>query len=113
MSPEEWKFRIKDILDSILAIMDYTNGLGFEEFVSDRKTVDAVIRNFIVIGEAATRIPEDVCRGYPEIPWLDMREMRNFVVHEYFRISNKIVWETSLNDLPPLVKPLQDIIKNE
>jgi len=111
MSPEDWKFRITDILNSIQAIIDYTSGLGFEEFVSDRKTVDAVIRNLIVIGEAAARVPEKVCERHPEIPWVDMRDMRNFVVHEYFRISDKIVWETLTNDLPSLVKPLKEIIK--
>ena len=110
MSPDEWRFRIEDILNSIHAIREYTKGMKFIEFVSDRKTVDAVIRNLIVIGEASARIPDAVGQSHPEIPWNDMSDMRNFVVHEYFCISDKIVWETVKNDLPLLVKSLQDLI---
>ncbi|MCF8080584.1 MAG: DUF86 domain-containing protein [Desulfobacterales bacterium] len=110
MSPDEWRFRIEDILNSIQAIREYTKGMKFEEFVSDRKTVDAVIRNLIVIGEASARIPGSVRQNHPKIPWIDMSDIRNFVVHEYFRVSDKIVWETVKNDLPLLVKPLQDLI---
>ena len=62
--------------------------------LSDRKTVDAVIRNFIIIDEAASRVPSEIESMHPEIPWKDMRDMRNFVVHEYFGISDKILWDT-------------------
>lgn len=110
MSSDRWRFRIQDILSSIEAIFEYTRGLDFEGFVSDRKTVDAVIRNLIVIGEAAARIPENVFQDHPEIPWADMRDMRNFVVHEYFRINDQIVWETIKKDIPPLVEPLRNLI---
>ena len=89
MSSDHWKFRIQDILSSIEAIFEYSQGLDFGGFVPDRKTVDAVIRNLIVIGEAAARIPEIVIQDHSEIPWADMRDMRNFVVHEYFRIKEQ------------------------
>jgi len=112
MSSDQWKFRIQDILSSIEAIFEYTEGLDFEAFVSDRRTVDAVIRNLIVIGEAAARIPENVLKDHSEIPWVDMRDMRNFVVHEYFRINDQIVWETIKKDIPPLVEPLRNLIAN-
>jgi uncharacterized protein with HEPN domain len=70
--------------------------------------VDAVIRNFIVIGEAAYHIPEEICWTNPEIPWSDMRSMRNFVVHEYFGVNYKILWDTIRIDLPPVV-PLETL----
>ena len=110
MPPERgWKLRISDILDAIAAIQEYTAGMDLNRFAEDRKTVDAVVRNFIIIGEAAIRIPEQVMTENPEIPWRDMSDMRNIVVHEYFGVSDKILWETIQSDLPPLVPLLQKL----
>jgi hypothetical protein len=92
--PRNWLFRINDILDAISAVRKYVAGITYEDFVKDRKTVDAVIRNLIIIGEAAVHIPEEICQTYHLIPWPDMRAMRNFVVHEYFGVSDKILWDT-------------------
>ncbi len=82
-------------------------------FAEDRKTVDAVVRNFTIIGEAAIRIPEHVIAENPEIPWRDMSDMRNLIVHEYFGVSNKILWETIQTDLPPLVPLLQKLLESK
>jgi uncharacterized protein with HEPN domain len=88
---KDWKFRIQDILDAIDAAQKYTQGMDYKAFAGDRKTVDAIVRNLIAIGEAAVYVPEDICRKHPEIPWYDMRGMRNFVVHEYFRASESVI----------------------
>ena len=70
MPPERgWKLRISDILDAIAAIQEYTAVMDLSRFTEDRKTVDAVVRNFTIIGEAALRIPEQVITENPEIPW--------------------------------------------
>jgi uncharacterized protein with HEPN domain len=106
----DWKIRIHDILQSLEAILTYTRGMRFEDFTGDRKTVDAVIRNFIVIGEAAVHVPDDVCSNHPEIPWYEMRGMRNFVVHEYFGVSDKILWNTIKKDLPSLETRLKKLL---
>jgi len=103
----DWKFRIQDILDAVGAVQKYTQGMEFKTFIDDRRTVDAVVRNLIVIGEAAVHVPEDICRKHPEVPWHEMRGMRNFVVHEYFRASDAVIWDTVQVDLPPL----SDLIK--
>jgi uncharacterized protein with HEPN domain len=114
MPPERgWKFRISDILDAIAAIQEYTDGMDLKRFAGDRKTVDAVVRNFTIIGEAAIRISEQKIAENPEIPWRDMSDMRNFVVHEYFGVSNKILWETIQSDLPPLVPLLQKLLESK
>ena len=84
--------------------------MDFSSFISDRRTVDAVIRNLIIIGEAASHIPEDIFLKYPEIPWYEMRGMRNFVVHEYFVVSDKILWDTIRLDLKGLPETLKRII---
>jgi uncharacterized protein with HEPN domain len=96
--PRQLLFRVQDILDSLEAIRSYIAGMEFEDFVADRRTVDAVIRNLTIIGEATTHIPNDVCAEYPGIPWTDMRAMRNFVVHEYFGVSDSILWDTPLHE---------------
>ena len=90
MPHRDWKFLIQDILDAVGAVQKYTQGMEFKAFIKDRRTVDAVVRNLIIIGEAAVHVPEDICRKHPEVPWHEMRGMRNFVVHEYFRASAQL-----------------------
>lgn len=111
MPLRDWKFRIQDILDAIDAVQEYTRGMDFKSFIGDRKTVDAVVRNLIIIGEAAVQIPEDICSKYPQVPWYDMRGMRNFVAHEYFKASDKVIWDTVQVDLPALPALLVNILK--
>lgn len=107
MPPRDWKLRVADILDAIGAIQQHTAGMNFETFAADRKTVDAVIRNITVIGEAANCIPSDVTDGAPDVPW---RDMRNVVVHAYFGVNVTILWDTIQTDLPPLVHSLQKLL---
>ena len=74
MSRREWRVRVQDILDSIAAIQSYTRGMDYSAFAQDRKTIDAVLRNITVIGEAASQIPDSVQTASPEVPWRDMRD---------------------------------------
>ncbi len=111
MPHRDWKFRIQDILDAVRAIEKYTQGMEFDTFVEDQRTVDAVVRNLMTIGEAAAHVPEDICLRHPEVPWYDMRGMRNFVVHEYFRASDSVIWDTVQVDLPPLPDLLNKILQ--
>jgi uncharacterized protein with HEPN domain len=107
----EWHLRIEDMLDAIEAIGRFIEGMTYEDFLLDRKTVDAVLRNITVIGEAVARLPDDIQAGVPEVPWRDMRDMRNVVVHEYFGVNKRILWETALHDLPPLVSALRAAVR--
>ena len=113
MPRRDWELRVNDILDAITAVQGYTEGMKYETFVADRKTVDAVIRNLILIGEAASHIPDDFVSEHSDFPWRDMRDMRNFVVHEYFGVSDRIIWETVQNDLPPLIPHLQQMLESD
>ncbi|MBU0763339.1 MAG: DUF86 domain-containing protein [Bacteroidetes bacterium] len=101
---------MQDILDSIRSIQEYTAGITYQEFIADRKTVDAVIRNFIIIGEAASHVPDEIVHENEAIPWSEMRAMRNFVVHEYFGVSDKILWDTAKHDLSPLPDLLNGLL---
>jgi uncharacterized protein with HEPN domain len=109
--PREWRFRIQDILDSLARIQEYTLGMSYEDFASDERTLDAVIRHLGIIGEASNHIPEDIRSAEKEVPWGPMRAMRNFVVHEYFGTSKQIVWKTLTMDLPPLEGLLRDLLE--
>ena len=112
MPRRTWQLLIHDIIEAIECVLIYTADMTFEQFVSDRKTVDAVVRNFIIIGEAASHLPEDLTKSRIDIPWREMRDLRNIVVHEYFGVDNLIVWETIRKDLPPVLPLLNDLLNS-
>jgi uncharacterized protein with HEPN domain len=91
MSKREPFLLVEDIIDSANKILDYTSNLSFEEFTKDSKTIDAVIRNFEIIGEAANRLPEDYKEKHANIDWHRIRGFRNRIVHDYFGIDYAIV----------------------
>ena len=80
MSPRGWQDRIRDILDAIAEIQRFTRGVTYEAFRGDDKSIRAVEMNFIIIGEAANQIPEEIEEKYPEIPWRRMAGMRHLQV---------------------------------
>ena len=106
-NPEQ---RLRDILAAIGKIRRYTAGWDFETFAADERTVDAVIRNFAVIGEAASHLPDEYLSLHPGVPWVEMRGLRNVVVHEYFGVSLAIVWETIQHDLPAAEASLRSLL---
>lgn len=110
MSPREWKDRVRDILDAIAEIQKFTHGMDYETFQADDRTIRAVEMNFIIIGEAANLIPDEITEKYPDIPWHLMRAMRNRMVHAYFQVDERLMWDTVRNDLPPLVAALKKLI---
>jgi uncharacterized protein with HEPN domain len=85
--------------------------IGTRAFSADRKTLDAVLYNLAVIGEAANSLASSIGEQYPQLPWAEMRGMRNIVVHEYFGVSPQILWETTVSDLPALEQRLLDLLK--
>jgi len=104
---KRWQVRIEHILDAIGKIERYTTGLNEDTFAQQSVIVDAVIRNFQVIGEAARHIPNEVQARYPEIPWSQMQGMRHILVHDYFAVKLDVVWRTIQQSLPPLLVPLR------
>ncbi len=107
----DYKIFLKDILNSMELIEDYVDGLDFDEFKKDQKTIDAVIRNIEIIGEASKQIPEDIKRKYTIVPWKEMARMRDKMIHGYFNIMHEILWETAKHDIPdtkPLIKDILD-----
>jgi len=102
---------LNDIKDSIQWILQFTKGLTLEEFVEDRKTIDAVIRNFEIIGEASKSVPREIKEEFDAIPWREMYLMRNKISHEYFGIDYELIWDVILNELPSNLSEIERIIK--
>lgn len=113
MPPRNWKIRIADILQCIHKIESYTSGYTFEDFRRDSKTIDSVLRNLEIIGEAARHIPAAIKTRHPELPWAEMLAMRNIVIHEYHGVDANIIWQTVKEDLPPLVPLLEKLLREE
>ncbi len=100
--PRDYRLCLDDIREAIQAIREYTEGMTFEVFSRDRKTIDAVIRNLEMIGEAAGRLPDRIRETSTEIEWKKIVALRNLLIHEYFGISKQIVWDIVKNKLDDL-----------
>ena len=112
MHKRDIKLYLDDILDSINAIKDFTKGIEYNFFVNDRKTYSATLREFIVIGEAISKIDDSFKTNYPDIDWKIIKDFRNFIVHEYFGVDPKIVWDAVQFEIDELDKNISTI-KNE
>jgi uncharacterized protein with HEPN domain len=93
---------IADILTAAREVAEFTEGMDYEAFRADKKTVNAVIRSLEVMGEAAKRIPEDVRAQYPDIPWKRIAGMRDKLIHEYAGVDLEVVWTVLNEELPPM-----------
>jgi len=108
--PRDYKIFLEDILDAIQKINVYTADLSFEKFKNDPKTLDAVIRNLEVIGEAIKNIPEEIRTQYPDIEWKKIAGLRDILIHEYFGANIKIIWDVKQNKLPRFEKHIKRIL---
>ena len=109
MSERDILLLLEDMLESALKIKRYTTGMSYHDFIGDDKTVDAVVRNFEIIGEAANRIDPDFRSANPELEWKRIRGFRNRIVHNYFGIDYGIVWDIIQHNLPDLIDQLQGL----
>lgn len=100
-----------DIKEAVNRIASYTQGLTYKKFLLDKKTQDAVIRNFEIIGEAAKNISRDLRAKHPEIQWKKISGLRDKLIHFYFGIDYKIVWNIAKKELPKLSKQIENILK--
>jgi len=98
---------IEDIINAMEKAMRFVEGMSYDEFTEDDKSIFAVIRALEIIGEAAKKIPDEIRKNYPQIPWKGMTGMRDKMSHEYFGVNLKIVWETVKERIPE-AKPLFD-----
>ncbi len=113
MSDRGLKLYLYDILDSGKAIEEYIKDFSYEQFVNDRKTVSATLREFEIIGEAIGKLPDSLKKQYPEVYWQDIKDFRNLLIHEYFGVDLEIVWKTVKEDLPLLIDVVSKILESE
>jgi len=99
-----------DIQTAMSRISEYIKGYDFEHFKRDYKTVDAVIRNFEIIGEASKNVDDKIKEKYPDLPWKEMYYLRNRVSHEYFGVDYEIIWDIAVNHLPENKVQIDQII---
>ena len=108
----EYKDYIEDIADSMGKAMRFLEHMNFDEFTKDEKTIFAVVRALEIIGEAVKQIPAPIRRKYPEIPWREMAGMRDKVIHEYFGVDLKIIWNV-VKERIPVLKPTFEKIRED
>jgi uncharacterized protein with HEPN domain len=112
MSNRDILMLLDDMLQSAQKIKRYTKDHNYDSFLTDEKTIDAVVRNFEIIGEAANRIDSDFRDSNPEIEWKRIRGFRNRIVHDYFGIDYEIVWDIVETYIDELIDWLETIIDN-
>jgi uncharacterized protein with HEPN domain len=101
-SPRNHLLYIDDMREAAADIADYLDGYDYERFLTDKKTIDAVLRKFEIIGEASGRVPRDVQNLAPQIDWRGIKAFRNVVVHFYKGIDLEMVWKLAHGPLPEL-----------
>lgn len=101
---------LRDILQAFRNAQGFVGRMSYEKFITDKKTVSAVVRELEVAGEATKQLPASVRRKYPDIPWSDMAGMRDKLIHFYFGVDMEIVWETVKVRIPKLEPLIEDVL---
>ncbi len=112
MSKRDIKLYLHDIFDSANAIKEFTKDMTYGEFLKDRKTYSATLREYAVIGEAISKIIDILEEKIPEYPWRNIKDFRNFIIHEYFGVDAKIVWDLTTYELDEMLDKLKNINGN-
>ncbi len=105
--------RLEHILEAIDNVFEFIAGMTFDDYVADKKSKYAVVKNLEIIGEAAYKLSNEFKAKYPEINWERIIKMRHVLVHGYYQIEDFIAWDTAKNDLIPLKQQIQTIYDNE
>ena len=111
MSMKNDKAYLVHIRDAIDTIYEYLQDVSYEQFASKKMILDAVVRELEIIGEASNNLSEQFRQNHAEIQWRRMKNMRNFLIHVYFGVNTKVVWDTCKNDLPILKTFIETVLK--
>ena len=111
--PRDCRIYLDDILTAVDHALDYTEGYSLDKLRDDHKTLDAVVRNLEIIGEAAKSIPLELREQYPQIEWQKLAGFRDVLIHQYFGIDVEIIWDVVINKLPPLRDAIRNLIATE
>lgn len=108
--PRDSRVYLEDILEATRKITTYTGSLSKTAFLEDEKTLDAVIRNLEVIGEAVKKLPEDLRTQHSGVEWKKIAGLRDILIHEYFGLDAEIVWDIVRNKVPALDREVRTIL---
>lgn len=100
---------LRDIIKAMDKIFSYTDEMTKEEFKNNSLTIDAVLRNIEIIGEAANQLSENIYKEYDDLPWSRMIGLRNIVIHDYFGIDLNIIWQIITVNLPETKPKIEKI----
>ena len=99
MPRRRWDQRVRDMIDAAERILTLVQGLSFEEFVYDRDVRDSIFYKIVVLGEAAGAVPPEIQATAPEIPWAELKDLRNWITHVYHAVGNRRVWQVITTEL--------------
>lgn len=105
------KTYLAHIQNAIETIEEYLEGVSYEKFISNKMVIDAVVRELEIIGEASNNLSIKFQQHHSKIQWRRMKDMRNFLIHQYFGVNIKVVWDTCKNDIPALKTFIESILK--
>ena len=106
----EWKCFVSDMIEFCEKVMANSSNMELSSFVADSNLFDATIWNIVKIGEAATKVPEEIRVAYPDIEWQQIISMRNQLIHGYFSSRDDIIWQTISVDIPELRDDLRELL---
>ena len=107
---------LQDIIDAMADAQSFVQGITYEDFVKDKRTINSVLRSLEVVGEATKNVPDDVRQRFPLIPWRSLAGMRDKLIHQYFGVNLRAVWDTVQDDLPsirPAVEAVREALLRE
>ena len=107
------KGRLQHILESIDYVLEFTKGIGFEDFKTDMKLQFAIIKNIEIIGEASYKLSNEFKEQHPEVPWRKIINSRHVLVHGYYLIKLEYIWDIVLKEMHPLREKIQRLYDNE
>jgi uncharacterized protein with HEPN domain len=108
--PRDYRISLEDILEAIRKVKAYTEDMSQKTFAADTKTLDAVVRNLEIVGEAMKKVPDEVRSKNPAVDWRKIAGVRDILIHEYFGIDPEIIWDIVQNKLPILEKQVKQIL---
>lgn len=103
--------RLEHILDAIGCVEEFTRGVDYEEFVSNKMLRHAVTHNIQIVGEAAYKLTKEYCAAHPVVPWKDIISMRHILVHDYYNVRIQEIWNIVRQDLPPLRSQIEALLR--
>jgi uncharacterized protein with HEPN domain len=104
---------LSDVKEAALRIRAYIENLSYDQFLNDKKTQDAVVRNLEIIGEAAKNISEQLKDKFPQVPWKDLAAVRDKLIHHYFGVNFDIVWNIANEELTEVLSQIKIILETE